>query len=554
MFIYHFNRLIRNKILWTFFAIIIAFAFVSVDSCFKGTPANQTVAKLAGKPVSSEEFSQVESVLRKLSKREDISESALRERVWERIAAKRKAVELGLTVSVEEVKSRIEQEFGNAQGQFNFAQYQQLLAQYGFTTQEYEKMLRDELLIAKLADVVAASEWVSNMEVDEELAAMTDSFTIQYTEVTNTFVRKDMKLSAEAIAKYFDENKDAFALPDRIAVKYISLPITNHMEAAMARVDDTMIEEYYIDNQTEFTVRRTNETVTLPLTDVKDTIHKKLARQEAFFIAQTNANLGLVPQVLKSSFEDVATQLGAEIKLTPFFSEEKQPTIRDGKFIAEAAFDLDPTRPDSRLTAVKGNYEVFLIEYYTNSLAHMPELQEVERDVKLQAERKARADAFRGYLTNNVNTIKTALTKGETFEKAFAATEFKASATAPTGTTFSVMSIQSNDDLPYASEIIPAVVRLQKGELSEPLPLSTSDNALLVYLADRKAGDIVSSEMYRPRIQDQIVRRRMPGLFRAWSKWNLQQMKLTDNKLAEPAVTEDKPGTRASAASDEDDE
>ena len=54
MFIYHFNRLIRNRILWGFFAIIIAVAFVAVDSCFRQPQETQTAGVIDGKKISTD--------------------------------------------------------------------------------------------------------------------------------------------------------------------------------------------------------------------------------------------------------------------------------------------------------------------------------------------------------------------------------------------------------------------------------------------------------------------------------------------------------------------
>ncbi|MBR4611683.1 MAG: hypothetical protein IKO40_03110, partial [Kiritimatiellae bacterium] len=63
MFIYHFNRMIRSRILWIIFAVVIAFAFLSVDSCYRnpggrgGAERNPNEAgSVAGESVSYDEY------------------------------------------------------------------------------------------------------------------------------------------------------------------------------------------------------------------------------------------------------------------------------------------------------------------------------------------------------------------------------------------------------------------------------------------------------------------------------------------------------------------
>ena len=56
MFIYHFHRIIRNKIFWGAFAILISFTFVAVDSCSTPAPQSRIAGKLAGKAVTYERF------------------------------------------------------------------------------------------------------------------------------------------------------------------------------------------------------------------------------------------------------------------------------------------------------------------------------------------------------------------------------------------------------------------------------------------------------------------------------------------------------------------
>jgi hypothetical protein len=64
---------------------------------------------------------------------------------------------------------------------------------------------------------------------------------------------------------------------------------------------------------------------------------------------------------------------------------------------------------------------------------------------------------------------------------------------------------------------------LRKGELSEPIPASP-EQSLLIYVHDRKPGDMLAAEMMRSQIRLSIARRRGNGLLSDWMKWNQNQL------------------------------
>ena len=71
MFIYHFNRLIRSRILWGFFAIIIAVAFVAVDSCFRSPQDTLTAGRINGKKITASQFDQTVQAIRGFGRNRD---------------------------------------------------------------------------------------------------------------------------------------------------------------------------------------------------------------------------------------------------------------------------------------------------------------------------------------------------------------------------------------------------------------------------------------------------------------------------------------------------
>ncbi|MCL2105355.1 MAG: SurA N-terminal domain-containing protein, partial [Kiritimatiellaeota bacterium] len=112
MFIYQFNRLIRSRLLWGFFAIIISVAFVSVGSCGRsaGGGSDPGVAgKLNGKKISVAAYDQVDGFIRGFGRNRntEIPEREVARRVWEQLAARQVAAKNGVTSGKEDIREAI---------------------------------------------------------------------------------------------------------------------------------------------------------------------------------------------------------------------------------------------------------------------------------------------------------------------------------------------------------------------------------------------------------------------------------------------------------------
>jgi len=95
--IYHFNRLIRNRFVWGAFAVIIAFAFVSVDSCTTSSGGRTDAGTLDGRKVPAQVYRSLEHYIRQTDRRQEAPPQAvLYTQTWERLAAAYTAKQAGL--------------------------------------------------------------------------------------------------------------------------------------------------------------------------------------------------------------------------------------------------------------------------------------------------------------------------------------------------------------------------------------------------------------------------------------------------------------------------
>lgn len=524
MFIYHFNRLIRNRILWGFFAIIISLAFVSVGSCMRSPQQGQSAGSINNKAVTLDEFTLATQAIRGFGQNRDneMSASVVDRRAWEQLAADRVAKANGLQAGAEEIRGALREApaFQGANG-FDINRYRYIIAQQGLTPTKYEQLVALQISLMKNAALIQSADWVSPMELDDELASMTDLFTVQTTTISNTFADAEMKLTDDDYLKFYEENKSSFALPEQVAVQYAAIPVTNYIKYVSVSKAD--MEEYYDSNIENYQHTTTNNTTeTQPFDEVKDKIEKAMLRDEARYCASTSLTFKIYGRLAMSSnvLEETAAAQGVTVKFSPLFSaSDKLSWAQNGDEFITTAFELDPERSDSRVGIVTGTDYIYVIQQLKRIEAHTPGFEEVLNQIRPRALAKARSDAFTAYAEKINEELSTLMKQGKTFAEAASSKAMNVS----TSITYSVNSVQ-NQKFENSFAIAYGAMSLHKGELSKPIPASAKES-LIVYIQDRQPGDALSAEMMRPQVRAGIARRRSSDLFSGWLAWNLKQQK-----------------------------
>ncbi|MDR2850402.1 MAG: SurA N-terminal domain-containing protein [Verrucomicrobiota bacterium] len=547
MFIYHFNRLIHSRILWGFFAILIAFAFVAVDSCFKTSGGEQSVGTINGKKVSSTQFEQIVQAVRGFGRNRDnaTSASVVDRRVWEQIAARLTAEKNGMAATREEIRNSLSEvpSFQGPNG-FDINRYRMILAEQGLTPAQYEVLVAHQLALMKDSAIVESAAWVTPLELDDELAAMTDRFTVQAATVSNRFATVDMRLSDENLRKFYEENQASFALSDRVSVRYIAVPVTNYLPFISVPEDD--VQEYYDSHADTYTRAGTNNTTeTIAFAEVREKILADLQLDEARYCASTSITYNIYGKLANAGSNALAVaagQLGIALKTSPLFAaNDTLYWAEKPKDFASAAFELDPERADSRFGIVEGDTLIYVIERADFSEAHTPTYEAVFNDLLPRAQAKARTDAFQDYVKELRADIRKLMDDGKNFSDAAQAKSLNVS----TSLTYTVNEIQSQS-FPNNFSIAYGAMTLKKGDLSEAVPASAAQS-LLIYVQDRQPGDALAAEMLRSQLRSNIARRRNHNLFESWLTWNLAKQ---DFKPTRPLTSGDESDESAIGTAD----
>ena len=553
MVIHQFNRLIRNKWIWGVFAVAIS-AFFALDFLFTGRGEERGAAAgtLGDQEVSASRFMEVANEIRRLGRQRDNSMPSheVNRRAWERLAALAAAAESGLTATDEEVQEQILRipDF-QENGQFSKLRYRQLLDYMQIGTKQYETSVRHDLTLRKLASVViGGGSWASPMELDGDFYDWTDKFTVRIA----TFVDKkanEVKLDDAGLEAFYKDNTNSIALPDCMTVNYLKFQADAPDRLAKFKITDDELHDHYDANLTRFETTGTNGVaVTKPFDEVKPILEKELQLIASIECFRTNLLDRVFADLSAESMTNMMKKIAAaeklEIKTTPLFTTESDKFVsgfmsRPSSFLPdcteflEKAAALDPEMADQRYDVAVGTNAVYLIERASFVKAHVPTFAEAKEVIRPKALADARAKAFKARVDKERAVAAAELAKGKPFDA-----KFFSDANVSTSITFTAS--HQDRTFPNATTVIPQAIKLDKGQLSEFIATPIAGHGLIVYVEDRKPGDI-TQVWVKTQLRSGLAGAASATRWEDWCAWNLKRMGFTTT-----------PGTSVEAPSDED--
>ena len=489
MFIYHFNRMIRSKLLWLLIAILTVFAFVFADIAVKGgrdRAGARTVGTVDGKPVTGAELDRAMLFARGLNRGADVTEAQVRSNAFERIAMLRVAEKFGLKTSHDEVMDTIRASLF-PDGSFNEQAYRAFVQrQFGWSPEIYEQFMGEWITLRKVGAVSDSAAWVSPMDLQCGTDALTDTYVARVVVVTNSVDAGAIEIDPEALREAYEADPSKYDQPARVQVRYVEKDLSDLVP--LMEVPEGDIEDYYDEHDRDFTRWTTNNMMeTLPLEDVKGEIREILARSEACYAATTNATrsfLGYVRGKSAGIFDKYVADNGyGTVVTTALFSADEAADALSGidpearqEFI-ETVFDLDAARDDSRCGVAAGGSHLYLVSAVTNYDAKTPEFDEAFTEVLADVRAAKAAEAFRAAADAEAERIRAALAEGRDFAEAAGgmAEERRLTWAKPYGL--------SGDE----QMVLAALGRMSPGDVSDPV--ETSRGYEVAYLAAREPGE-----------------------------------------------------------------
>ncbi len=558
MLITKFHKLIKNRLIWLGFLVVIIFSFViwgtqMPDARDQGPNA---AGSLSGEDISFEEFqrarfntylSLVLMTGRAIAITPEI-EDQLHEMAWQRIATLREAKNLGISSSNDEVVSAIQSfEFLQQNERFSPQAYdqfaQQFLAQFRATKREFEEHVRQEIILQKLRTVLDRMMLVTPMEVDRTFSTLTDTFEIQYVQIDPDLVADGVVVSEDDILAFFDKDREMFTLPEKVAVKAAVFPVADFREAVT--ITDEEIEEYYDFNLDRYALPSEAEDTNLfslaateyrPLEDVRDEIVDILSARQALILAQDKANqfvqeLSFQRNAGRAAFDRVASEEGVELVITAPFGLRDLPSELEeaNPLLVRAAFNLSDDDDYYYSDPIAGTNFVYVLALRERLPERIPEFEEVRALVERAAREFAIYNALSEKAAEIRDSVIAGLSAGLTFDEVMA--EYKLTAVSPPP--FDLNTVELDPEI--ANVLIRHLLTRNAGELTDVIEMENS--MLLGYIKSRQANTEVSAEMMRPQIVGTLRRQISPITFTEMQNYLLRQAEFQDNMRRRGPVT-----------------
>lgn len=535
MVIQKFNKIIRNKWIWGAFAVAISafFAFdfliMKINSPEQAKPSS-AYGSLAGEAVDGELFSELALEVRGIGPNRDWKrdQGEVNREAWENYAALKVAAKNGIEATDEEVAEMIRRDPSFSQnGAFSFQIYQMLLRQNSLQPEKFEESLKRRLTLMRLNQAILGSAvWGSPLETEQALSDMVDTFTVKIARFRQSKKDADaVKLDDKALEKWYIDNTNSIALPERIKLRFVRYDANaSNVLAKMIVTEDEMRDRYDVVSD-KYTVTDTNGVETVKkFEEVKGEIEKELRLMAAVEFFRTNLNIRAYAVKAKagsSRLDEIAAEDGKKVAVSDWmtlsdryvegFMHRIASVFPGAEAAAETIAELDSSSEDLRYGVIVSEKTVWLVELAETSASHVPSFKEAKSVITPRALSAARADAFKASIASLAEKGTNAL--------------FAAAYNVSSNISFSVSDMRQGEFSDQFA-VARAATKLAKGELS-PLSMIAPSRGLVVYCVDRVPGDAAKTTLLKSQIQNEVSSLQLRQLSEEWKKSNLERMGFT---------------------------
>ena len=247
------------------FIMLIFFEWGGFNSRPAVSPDQDAAAWVGDKNITFGEFRQAhqnleniyrqtlgENYNRELLKQFNLPKQALDQLIEQKILLM-EAESVGLTATDAEVQETILSfpVFQDEDGNFVGAEkYRNFLRANRFTVDEFEKSIRESVLLDKLNDVLQGTTYISDEELEELYREQAEKAKIRFVQLPASQFA-DQEASTADVAAYFAENQEDYALPEQRVADYLMVD-TARLRREI-EIPDEELRAYYDENPDEFT-------------------------------------------------------------------------------------------------------------------------------------------------------------------------------------------------------------------------------------------------------------------------------------------------------------
>jgi hypothetical protein len=492
----------HQKVIWAVIAVVVIITFVfwgsQTGSSGPERLARPSPGRINGKPVAYAEFEQQQRafcLMYYLRQGQMIDrrrmERQLQAPTWQRLLVSRKIEALGIYVPVEDAVTFIQQlpTFQGDKG-FDTERYRRfvggILPQWGLDEEEFVSIVRGQLAIDKLQDIIASTAKVTPLDVQQAYNDANEQLSIAVVEFNATNYTAQVQIADKEIKEEFEKSKETYRIPERVKVRYLKFSLDDYMPKV--KVTDAEIKERYDKEKEAFTDPKTKQVK--PLDAVRDEIRKEIARPRAIKMvneAASEINDAVLPDPRnpnekKPDLATVVQQRGLALATTDFFSEKDDLKFVTAPKFQKAAMTLSADSPYELVPAPDGAY---FLQFVARKASELPTLDAVRPKVVEDLKRMRSLDLARKDGREKYAKFKAAI---DLAGKSKPALDHMAAANSVKSLTPPAFTLSEPPrDLPYARLVLSACEFLAPGELSEFV--DTAAGGLIVQVKERKPAD-----------------------------------------------------------------
>ncbi len=241
--------------------------FGSTDFFGGGTPARGVVATVGGEDVTTLEVQREARQMLQQQFPQGGAQASMLLPFFARRAAENliqekvvlaEANRMGLHVTDEELRDELQHNpqysgaffvDGNFVGQ---TKYEQILEQHDLTVPQFEQLVRNEILLDKVRELIGGGAMVSDAEIQQEFLKKNSKVKFEYAVLRKDDLLKDIHPADAELKAYYDQNKANYAnsIPEKRKIGYVLLD-TARLEAETP-VSDQELQAYYDRHREEF--------------------------------------------------------------------------------------------------------------------------------------------------------------------------------------------------------------------------------------------------------------------------------------------------------------
>ena len=180
----------------------------------------------------------------------DLKNRALDSLITQKLVSQ-EAKKIGLDVTEKEIQDRIMSNPAfQFRGQFDESRYRSVLQNHRMTPEDYEAVVAREILQDKVEQFLTTLTPVTDQEVLEQYTFANEKVKISYVEFKPDQFKNKVKVEPAAMAKYFDDHKETYRIPEKIQVAYVVFDPDAYKD--QMKVSEDQIKDYYEDNLDTF--------------------------------------------------------------------------------------------------------------------------------------------------------------------------------------------------------------------------------------------------------------------------------------------------------------